>query len=92
MIILYSILILLAVFILITLIRAVFFKAPPVKKEEFPEESVNEKRAAENLSEAIKIKTISHEDESLTEWNEFERFHAFLRNAYPKIHSTLELT
>lgn len=92
MIILYSILILLAVFILITLIRAIFFKAPPVKKEEFPEESVNEKRAADNLSEAIKIKTISHEDESLTDWNEFERFHAFLRKAYPKIHSTMEIT
>lgn len=92
MIILYSILILLAVFILITLIRAIFFKAPPVKKEEFPEESVNEKRAADNLSEAIKIKTVSHEDESLTDWNEFERFHAFLRKAYPKVHSTMEIT
>ncbi len=92
MTILYLCLTLLAVFILVTLIRAGFFKAPSVKGEVFPEEQVNEKRAADNLSAAIKIRTISHEDESLTDWNEFERFHDFLRKAYPKVHDTMEIT
>lgn len=89
---LYVILILIACFILITLVRAFFFKAKPVVKEEFEPESVNEKRVSENLSKAIQIKTISNEDESKVDWNEFERFHEFLKEAYPLVHKNLELT
>lgn len=60
--ILYAILIILAAFIVLTLIRAAFFKTVLPKKEEFPEEKVNSKRACDNLSRAIQIKTISHND------------------------------
>ena len=57
--ILYGILIALAVFIVITLVRAIFFV--PKKKEYAPleKENVDVERYRKNLSEAIKIKTIS---------------------------------
>lgn len=63
---LYVILILLAAFIVLTLIRAIFFKAKPVKREVFEEENVNSKRVEEHLCDAIRIKTISHENEEET--------------------------
>lgn len=88
---LYAILVLLASFIVITLVRAAFFKKKRAVPEVFDDEQVNEKRAAENLSKAIQIKTISHENENETDWQEFENFHTFLRNAYPLIHQTMEV-
>ena len=53
---LYVILILLALFIVLTLIRAIFFKAKPVKREVFEKENVNSKRVEEHLCDAIRIK------------------------------------
>ena len=88
---LFAILAVIAAFILITLIRAVFFKAEKVKGGVFPDELVHPERAQENLSKAIRIKTISHEDDSKTDWSEFERFHSFLREAFPLIHKNLEI-
>jgi carboxypeptidase PM20D1 len=79
----------LAAFILITLIRAAFYKDKTPEKETFPEEKVNSERAQNNLSRAIGIKTISHENPDDTDWAEFDKFHAFLREAYPLIHSKL---
>ena len=86
-----AILIILAVFIAVTMIRAVFFKSKKPKPEAFTEEYVHSERAQKNLSTAIGIKTVSHEDESLTDWGEFDRFHAFLKDAFPFVHKNLEL-
>lgn len=85
------ILLALAVFIAITLIRAAFFGVKPPESETFEKENVNEKRVQDNLSAAIRIKTISNQDESKTDWGEFDRFHQFLREAYPLVHSTLSV-
>lgn len=54
------------------------------------EENVDLERVCEHLSKAIQHRTISHTDPSLTDWEEFARFHAFLEEAYPLIHKTLE--
>ena len=89
--ILFAILAVCAAFIIITLIRAVFFKAEKVEGEVFPDELVHTERVQENLSKAIRIKTISHEDDSKTDWGEFEKFHSFLREAFPLIHKNLEI-
>ena len=83
---LYVILILLAAFIVLTLIRAIFFKAKPVKREVFEKENVNSKRVEEHLCDAIRIKTISHENEEETDWAEFDRFHEFLKKSFPLIY------
>lgn len=80
-----------ALFLVITLIRAAFFKSKKIKREVFEDELVHAERAQKNLSKAIRIKTISHEDDSLTDWGEFDRFHAFLREAFPLVHKNLEI-
>ena len=41
------------------------------------------------MSQAIRIKTISHENEKETDWQEFEKFHKFLEEAYPLVHKNL---
>ena len=87
--ILYAVLAVLLAFIVITLIRAVFFKSEKPVQETFPSESVDSKRAQEHLSQAIRIKTISHENEKETDWQEFEKFHKFLEEAYPLVHKNL---
>lgn len=87
----WAVLSVLAVFVVITLIRAVFFKSSANEKEIFEEENVNAERAQEHLSKAIRIKTISYEDESRTDWDEFKKFHEFLKEAFPLIHKNLEL-
>ena len=89
--ILYAILIILAAFIAVTLVRAAFFKAKPVKAERFEPEKVDLERACANLSSAIRIKTISHSNEEETDWAEFDRFHQFLRDAYPLVHKHLSV-
>ena len=54
-------------------------------------EKVDLKRVSDKLSGAIRIKTISHEDESLTDWKEFDRFHDYLRESFPLLHKNLTL-
>lgn len=87
--ILLAILIILGVFIIITLIRAVFYKAEEPVQESFPEEKVDSERVQKKLTEAIKIKTISHENEDETDWAEFDRFHDFLKESFPLVHKNL---
>ncbi len=50
---------------------------------------INADRCAAHLSEAIKIKTVSHTDDSKTDWNEFNKFHKFLESSYPLFHKNL---
>lgn len=87
----YVILVILAAFIVLTLVRAAFFTAPKAEREQLPEENVHFERACKNLSEAITIKTISHENPDETDWKEFDRFHAFLERAYPLVYKNLQV-
>ncbi len=83
-------LILLAAFIGITLIRAIFFVP---KKKDYGKptpEKVDADRAVKNLSEAIKIPTISYPDHDLVDWSQFEKFHDFLEQSYPLITKNLK--
>lgn len=82
----YIILAVIAVLIIFTAIRAIFFV--PKKKDviSLEKEAVNAKRVQDNLSKAIQCKTVSHDDPEKTDWNEFKKFHEFLENAYPLIH------
>src|SRR5664279_201652 len=84
------VLIVLAAFIAITLIRAVFFV--PKKKDygKASPEKVNADRAVKNLSEAIKIPTISYPEHELVDWSQFEKFHYFLEQTYPLIAKNLK--
>jgi carboxypeptidase PM20D1 len=46
-------------------------------------------QAVENLSRAIRFETVSHQDPSLVDIEEFNSFHTFLEEAYPLVHSNL---
>ena len=46
-------------------------------------------RAASHLSEAIRIRTVSHQNPSDNDWAEWDRLHAWLAATYPAVHSTL---
>ena len=46
---------------------------------------------AERLSKAIQFRTVSYQDRSHIDLNEFERFHAFLRASFPLVFSQLEV-
>lgn len=51
------------------------------KKNEFID--YNSKEPIETLTGAIKFKTVSYKDPSLTDWNEFDKFHNYLRERFP---------
>lgn len=73
-------------FLLIILVRTLLFKphmrpavlAMPV--------SVNTKKIIADMQAMIRIKTISHSDESLTDFGEFNKFKELLEERFPLIH------
>ena len=79
----------LGLFIVVTLIRAAFWKPKKIEIEPLPDEPVNEARAAAHLSGAIQIPTIANDGDVGTDWSQFERFHAFLDESYPLIAKNL---
>ena len=76
--------------LLLTAVHAALFKKEEPRPGAFEKENVNTARAAEHLSEAIRIRTVSCEDESQTDWAEFEKFHDFLEKSYPLITKNLK--
>lgn len=83
---------LLGLFIAVTLIRAAFYRSEKTAAAELEDEAVNTERYAKNLSDAIKIKTVSNYDRDLVDWNEFDKFHKFLEERFPLVHKTMTKT
>ena len=54
-----------------------------------PAPSIDVARAASHLSEAIRIRTVSHQNPLDNDWAEWGRLHAWLAATYPAVHSTL---
>ncbi len=75
--------------IILTAIHAAFFTTKNKDYGTMPDSKVDVERVSRHLTEAIQIKTISHEDESQTDWSEFQRFHDFLEREYPLITKNL---
>lgn len=46
---------------------------------------------ATHLGEAIRIRTISNQDYSSTDFNQYEKFLSFLRKTYPKVHEVCQM-
>ena len=53
--------------------------------------TIDEHRAIENLRALIRIPTMSHLDESETDWSQFVAFRNEVAKRYPKLHTALEL-
>ncbi len=79
----------LVLFILITVIRAIFFVPKKKKYAPLPEEKVDVDRALKNLSSAIQYRTVSYTDPEKTDWEQFRLFHQFLADTYPLITKNL---
>ena len=75
----------------VNIIRAAAYK--PEKKDSVPfeEERVNVQRYTENLSDAIKIKTISNIDESKVDWSAFDELHRLFQERYPLVYKNLKV-
>lgn len=69
-------------------------KFVPEKKDypPFEKENVNVERYRKNLSRAISIQTISHNNPEDTDWSKFDEFREFLLETHPLIKEKLELT
>ncbi len=76
--------------LILTAIHAALFKRKKTDYGTMPETPVDTERCAKHLSQAVQIKTISHEDESQTDWSEFQRFHDFLEKEYPLVAKNLK--
>jgi carboxypeptidase PM20D1 len=50
---------------------------------------VDRERAAQHLADAVRIRTVSHQDRSANEIAEFERFLAWLQSTYPAAHAAM---
>lgn len=87
---LYVILSILAVFIILTFVRAAFFVPKQKEYGDLEPENVNAERVQENLSAAIQIPTISYPEHELVDWSQFEKFRDFLEKTYPLIHKNLK--
>ncbi|MBR5427105.1 MAG: M20/M25/M40 family metallo-hydrolase [Clostridia bacterium] len=63
-------------------------KLKPAKKDavEIPAEHVDLERYKKNLSDAIRIPTVSDRDHDKVDWAQFEKFRAFLEERYPLFH------
>ncbi|MBQ6708307.1 MAG: hypothetical protein IJM97_05095 [Clostridia bacterium] len=86
-IILSAVLVLLAVI----LIRAALFVEKKQNTEKFDGKDINDKKALEHLSEAIKIDTTSVENlDKNADFSNFYEFHEFLERTYPLIHKTMK--
>ena len=55
-------------------------------------ESIRFDRLPGALSRAIQLPTISHEDETLTDWSQFEAYHDLMKETYPLTFSHMEVT
>lgn len=84
------ILIVIAVLIILTAIKALFYKEGVPDVVPMEKEKVDAQRVQRHLSQAISIKTISNPDDSKVDWKEFERFHKFLEDEYPLTHKALK--
>ncbi len=70
-------------------IRTIRFK--PEKTSSTETLSMPENQSPEHLAKIISFKTISYPNVDNVDWEEFQRLHSWLKEAYPLVHEHLEL-
>lgn len=87
----YIILGIIIVFITVILFNTYRFKPITFDTEvkHYIDNSIDIEKSAANLSEAIKIKTISNSDYKKFDYEQFEKFISFLEKTYPLVHEKL---
>ncbi len=74
----------------IVLIKTVLFTSKQVKAETAGDFTVDAKSASQRLSDAIKISTISYENNADFKGAEFLKFHIYLERSFPQLHKALK--
>lgn len=74
----------------VVLARTASFTSKQEKAEPAQVIDLDSKKLLKNLSDAVKIKTVSHLDESKFDGGEFVSFQRLLENAFPEIHRSLK--
>ena len=89
---LWLILGLFALLLIVLFTKMLLFK--PKKEEKFEPSSfeINREEVTNHLAEMVKCKTVSSNDKSLVDENEFARFRELLKTLYPVIHSKATLS
>lgn len=82
-----------ALVVVVAAVRTVAFEPPAaqdfasVQPAESPPVDVT--RAAQHLAEAIRFRTVSHQDATTNDWAEWDRFDAWLEATYPATHAVM---
>lgn len=72
------------------LVKAAYYRPSKKKLPPLESERVNLERYTKTLSDAIKIKTISNNNDSQVDWSAFEELHKLFRDRYPLLHQNLK--
>ncbi|MBQ3005286.1 MAG: M20/M25/M40 family metallo-hydrolase [Clostridia bacterium] len=87
---LYLILAIVVIFLSIIIIRALMFNPKPQPKIDETTETFDSDRAADNLCQLIRFKTVSYRDHSLEDDAEFEKLIEALPSLYPNVAKVCE--
>lgn len=85
-----AVFVILVLFIGVLCVRTATFTSRQVAVAPVKSIEVDRTRAVEHLSKAVQFKTISFQDPAQFLSEEFEKFRAYLVEAFPKVHSTLK--
>lgn len=76
----------LGLFLVYLTLKALLFRPQPENETAPFAESIDGDRAVRSLTRMIQCKTVSHDDTSLEDEAEFEKFRALLKDTYPMVH------
>ena len=85
---LWTILGLIGALLLVTLVRAAFWTPERTESEPLPDEAVDVEKYRKDLSDAIRIKTISNVDTDKVDWGTLDRVLSFLKSVSRSCTST----
>lgn len=85
-----GILFLLVLLAAVLTVRTLRFESRQVSVEPISVSAVDAGSVAEKLAGALRFRTISHQDPSLFDGEQFQGLHTYLEEAFPAVHATLE--
>ena len=74
------------VFLAVILARAAMFKPKAQMPVSEGDVDLDDDRIVRDMQAMIRCKTVSHNDESLTDFDEFKKFQDLLQERFPNIH------
>jgi carboxypeptidase PM20D1 len=75
----------------VVLYRTLQFSGAEPPPAALPSVALDSVAILNRFAESLRYRTISHQDTTRVEAEEFQRFHAFLQSAFPRVHQQLEL-